>query len=244
MSYSLDSIVYAIPTYSVSHVPSYFDVVIRQSYSGEVTTPTIYQEDVSNLYAEAFKDGGACRTMQHSPDPFLKPSRPYTQFIGDVERIAPLIKETFFHVTGEVLPDTIVLHLCSLSEMRKEHARLGGGWNDGIQGFSINGPIPQVFVKQESLDRVMVTMGHEIGHVISPSLGQPHEEAKAFAFEMAWVQALREHNIGGLAECIVDMVPASNGLHDQAFGFVLKLVKKGYTAFDVFWKLRRNEIVM
>ena len=87
----------------------------------------------------------------------------------------------------------------------------------------------------------MVTIGHEIGHVVAPTLRNKHdEEAKAFAFEFAWVKAIRENNIGALADCLRETIPADNGLHNVAFGFVLDFMKKGKDALELHLDLVRG----
>ena len=64
------------------------------------------------------------------------------------------------------------------------------------------------------------------------------EEAKAFAFEIAWMKAIREHNIGNLAGSIETGIlsPANNGIHDVAFNFVRGLLKEK-TALEAYWEI-------
>jgi hypothetical protein len=147
------------------------------------------------------------------------------------------VKETFRITTGRDLPENIVIRVLEKEEMKAVHEQNGGQWSDSIQGFSINSiPIKQVFVKSADLDKVMIVVGHEIGHVLTPSLPNAHdEEAKAFAFEFAWIEAIMKHNIGNLkANFTLDLKPANNGLHDVASNFVKTLLHVGKEAIDIY----------
>jgi hypothetical protein len=90
----------------------------------------------------------------------------------------------------------------------------------------------------------MLTVGHELGHVLTPTLGNAvDEEAKAFAFELAWAKTIIENDIGGLkANFNVDFIPAQNGLHDKAFTFVQKIVKKGMDSLRLFFEISRGAL--
>ena len=170
-------------------------------------------------------------------DNFLNPLRPETQFIGNMGQVKEFVEQTFSLVTGESFPDNIQLTICSEEQLRKIHLSLNETWNDGIQGFSINKQgkgINEIFVKQEHLDKLMLTIGHEIGHVMSFTLNDSRdEEAKAFAFSLAWMKMIVENNIAGLKSCI-NPSPARNGLHNVAFDFVESLINKGRKAIEVF----------
>ena len=176
----------------------------------------------------------------------LKKCRPVTQFINDSEEVKDIVLETFEKLTGQKFPDNIEVRVCSEEEMKKAHNANGGKWNPGIMGFAINRyPYPStIFAKKNHLDALMLTIGHEIGHVLSPRLQDDvDEEAKAFAFELAWVKAVVENDIGGLAGNFnIDFVPAENGLHDRAFAFVQSVVQKGREALKVFWELSKGMI--
>jgi hypothetical protein len=80
--------------------------------------------------------------------------------------------------------------------------------------------------------------------VIAPRLDDAvDEEAKAFAFELAWARKIVENNIGNLAANFnPDFVPAANGLHDRAFAFVQRMVKRGKEALQVFLELARSTL--
>jgi hypothetical protein len=173
----------------------------------------------------------------HATEAFLKLYRPKTQFIDDAAAIEDFVKETFEKTTGQELPDTIVVRVLDKEEMKHVHEQHGAVWSDSIQGFSINSrPIKHVFVKKADLDKVMIVVGHEIGHVFSASLPNSHdEEAKAFAFEFAWIETIIKHNIGNLKNNFtLDLKPANNGLHDVAHAFVKKLLQKGKEAIHVY----------
>ncbi len=184
------------------------------------------------------------RTYEFAPTVFLKQIRPQTPFIENTNQILELAGEAFLHLTGKQLPKDIDITICTKDELKERHGRFGK-WGDGIQGFAINGnSSKQIFVKQDHLDALMMVLGHEIGHVFTPSLSNKHdEEAKAFSFAEAWAICIKKHNIGNLASCIKEegeWLPAQNGLHDVAFFFVKNLIKKGLEPMRVHWDLAKG----
>ncbi len=81
----------------------------------------------------------------------------------------------------------------------------------------------------------MLTIGHEIGHVLTETLPSgENEEAKAYAFSLKWMETIQQHNIAGLQNALVTEVPAPNGLHDVAFAYVMRLIRQGKTAWQVY----------
>ena len=200
-------------------------------------------------YSNSYKIPSSRNADYFSPSTFLKAERPKTQFIGDVDEIKHYINEAFIATTGKELPDDISIEVVSEEELRQRHIACNGWneqrWSPGIQGFSINRKgfgQSLIAVKENDLDVLMMVIGHEIGHVINFQLSDRlNEEAKAFAFEMAWVKAIYENNIANLRNSInPDPKPARNGLHDVAFNFVKKLLLLGKDAFDIFNGLVKN----
>ncbi len=181
-----------------------------------------------------------------SPAPFLKPNRPTTQFIGEATDIENYVREAFQATTGDDLPDDIEIRVCSPFELKSIHKQFGGKWSSGIQGFAVNrhgSGTSEIFVKENFLDALLLVIGHELGHVLSQPLPTPRdEEAKAFAFEMAWLRVLHSKNIAGLSGSIVLDHPADNGLHNVAFGFINDLIHRGREAFDVYLDLVRGAL--
>jgi len=182
-------------------------------------------------------------TYSHiSVNDFLNPNRPLTRFIGKADEIKEHIEEAFEKTTGEKLPQHIVINVVNKEELKRMHEKNKGQWSDGIMGFAINKNIPEIFVRENELDQLMLTIGHELGHVFTKSLTNKHnEEAKAFAFEVAWIKAIIENNIAGLQQAFtLDINPAKNGLHDVAFENVRKWLKAGRKAIDIYWELTKG----
>ncbi len=186
-------------------------------------------------------------TMSFSHESFLAKNRPQTQFVGDAAEIKELIEEAFAKTTGQPLPKDVVIRLCTKEELQRLHQSFGT-WEEGIQGFSLNrkqtGNFSEIFVKKDFLDKTMLTLGHELGHVFTPPLPNVQdEEAKAFAFELAWMEAIREQDIGNLRACIcADFSPAENGIHNVAFSWVLRVLEKGCDALSLYWELVKKNI--
>lgn len=170
-----------------------------------------------------------------------------TKFVGDVAEISDYVEKAFRKVTGEEFPDDIIIHVCSKEKLREFHQHFGGAWNNGINGFAVNrkksGLKSEIFVAQGQLSNIMATLGHEIGHCLSVPLDNMRdEEAKAFAFEFAWVKIVDENNIAGLKGCFNLNHPAKNNIHDKAFSFVSQLVQKGADAIKVCFRLISGEL--
>ncbi|MBI4441115.1 hypothetical protein HY639_03035 [Candidatus Woesearchaeota archaeon] len=212
--------------------PARYDVV---SQSAEKVAPYEPRRALTTSYAV-------------SHDVFLKKDRPPTQFIGDAAEIQHLIEEAFLTTAGQPLPKDIVIRLCTKEELARIHSQFGT-WDESIQGFALNrkhqGSFSEIFVKRDFLDRTMLTLGHELGHVFTSPLPNAHdEEAKAFAFELAWMAAVRDQNIGNLRTCIIDVHPAENGLHNTAFAFVISWMQQGMDALAIYWDLARRNLSM
>lgn len=205
------------------------EYIVNNQYKIGPYQNNIYKQNISRVY---YFDSTI----------FLKPIRPKTQFINTTEEIKDTVKEIFKLAVGEELPRTITINVCPKEELKEEHSRFGP-WDDNIQGFSLS-KTKQVFVKQDNLDRLLLTIGHEIGHVFTRHLSNKHdEEAKAFAFTRAWARVIHKFNIRNLANSInLKPRPAKNGLHDVAFEFVENLLKLGKKALEVHWDLVKGYI--
>ena len=171
-----------------------------------------------------------------TPEIFLAPLRPNTRIIDDDLEALSIAKEIFELMMHEKLPENILITILPFVDFRQQHSQFGT-WNDGILGFSINGDIKRIFIRKTNLDLMMIVLGHEIGHVLSDSLKNKHdEEAKAFAFSIEWAKTIKKHDIAGLASKIkddIDFQPAKNGLHDVAFDFVNFMVHNGRKAMEL-----------
>ncbi len=173
-----------------------------------------------------------------SNENFLVENRPQTPIISNMGDVKEVIEMTFEKITGQEFPeDSIKIAVCDEQTFRDIHNSTGGAWSPGIMGFSFNKygkGTSEIYVKQDHLDSLLLTVGHELGHVLGPTLpnGQD-EEAKAHAFSLAWIETIRENNIGGLQPNIMPN-PARNGLHDVAFDYVKYLLQTGASSFDVF----------
>jgi len=175
---------------------------------------------------------------------FIIPEAPKAGFVNDAKEIKEHAEKAFLLTTGFKLPKDLSISVLSGEELRQAH---GDGWSDNIQGFSVNKQgkgTSEVFVKKAPMDRLMLTLGHEIGHVLTPTLNNvKDEEAKAFAFSFEWMNTIVKHNIAGLKHNI-NPAPARNGVHDTAFSFVTEALQKGKTPMQAFREIARNEISM
>ncbi len=176
------------------------------------------------------------------PEEFLRPGRE-GKFIGKAEEIREHVEEAFEKMLGMPFPPDIAIRICSVQEFRKIAP------HPSTIGLSINrrqeGLLSEIFVLNSTLARVMLTLGHELGHVLTATLSSPHsEEAKAYAFSLAWMKTIKQHNLAGLGNAIVSELPAENGLHNVAFGFVESRLRQGQDAWEVYGELVRKELAV
>ena len=166
------------------------------------------------------------------PTDFLKPGRG-GHFVGQAEEIKEYIEEAFFQLFQQNFPDDIKISVLEEKRFRKLTS------HPNTVGLSLNrrkqGLMSEIFVRASSLGEVMLTLGHELGHVLTATLENPHdEEAKAFAFSRWWMEIIKENNIAGLREAKVLDNPAQNGLHNVAFEFVEKMRKIGKAVHEIY----------
>lgn len=158
------------------------------------------------------------------PDNFLKPGKEGI-FVGKAEEVREFVEETFEKIFQQPFPKNIKMSILNQEEFGKIAP------SPGTIGLSINrgreGLLSEIFILNETLGRVMLTIGHEVGHVLTRTLPNPHdEEAKAYAFSLVWMKIIKEHNIANLGDAIVIEHPAENGLHNLAFRFVHEMMKE------------------
>lgn len=200
-----------------------------------------YENNVQYQPDEAAASVAALKAEYHFiPDDFLKPGRE-GKFVGQAGEIKGFVEETFEKLFNEKFPEDIKVSILSAEKFQKLAS------HPSTIGLSINrrrqGLLSEIFVLNDSLGRVMLTIGHELGHVLTPTLDKAHdEEAKAYAFSLEWMRIIRENNIGDLGGAIVTERPADNGLHNIAFFFVERLIKIGKEAGEIYAGLIRGMI--
>jgi hypothetical protein len=176
------------------------------------------------------------KTHSMQPEVFLLPDRPVSQFVSEAKLIEPFVREAFAKTTRKEFPADIVVNVCSPIGMMEANKN----WHPSIVGFSKNRlgfGVSEIFLLQNQMDALMVTAGHELGHVIAlPAQTHLDEEAKAFAFESAFLETLWREDIAGLRSSInfYAFTPAANGLHNVAFDFVRKQIFFGKRPLELF----------
>jgi hypothetical protein len=225
-----DSLSYLVEASAVNaplqHIAAYDFDIKKDNYGGILLSNYNAKRSITTTYS-------------HVSDDFLNPDRPKSVFVGDAREVKEFVEEAFLAVTGREFPDDIIVHIADGETMKKAHSIFGERWNNEIQGFAINrkdrGLLSEIFIKKGELDRIMLTIGHEIGHVLTRKLNDAREEeAKAFAFSLAWMKAVKERNIANLSASISLTKPAMNGIHNVALDFVLGLREKGIDALSIF----------
>lgn len=171
-------------------------------------------------------------------DLFLAPNRPATPLVSEFGAVKEITEETYKQLTGQEFPhDSVKVFVLPEIMFKQVFLATGNYWNEGIQGFSINKyghGTSEIFVRENNLDSVLLTMGHELGHILSKPLPNlKDEEAKAHAFSIAWMNTIRDNNIAGLKPNIL-LNPAKNGIHDAGLEIVDHLMSAGISALDAF----------
>lgn len=186
-------------------------------------------------YSGSSYGGKAEYAMPETPnfsETFLAEDRPATPMISELGEVKEIIQQTFEKITGQEFPEQdIKITICNEEQFHQMQT------GNGVVGFSFNRygrGTSEIYAVQDHMDRLLLTIGHELGHVLSPTLlNRQDEEAKAHAFSLAWMETIRDNNIGGLQPNISPN-PARNGLHDTAFDFVKYLLRTGASSFDIF----------
>ena len=231
---------------------SYFSKNTDDNYTFDRASPIMperqyFRKNLPHNYDKVQQNYSISYAINHSftPEIFLNKSRPKTRFIDDSNEVKSIAEETFELMMNGKLPNSISINILPFDEFKILHSRFGS-WSNGILGFSINGDNKKIFVRENNLDALMLVIGHEIGHVITDTLPNKHdEEAKAFAFSIEWAKTIKAHNIANLGLSIkdeIDFEPARNGLHDVAFEFVDFMVKGGRKVIDVHRDLMKGYI--
>lgn len=191
----------------------------------------------SSIYSESSRSSSSCLSVSGKdsattvsngaiyhlqPALFLNRNRPKTRFIAAAVELSEFIKEAFAKMMNKALPEDITMTVATRELLQQLHLQF---LNPAVVGLSLNGSDREIFAVAGNMDEVMLVIGHELGHVLTPMLSNVQaEEAKAFAFEMAWAQTIFANDIAGLRNSInsaaLNIKPAANGIHDLAFAFV------------------------
>ncbi|HLD80133.1 MAG TPA: hypothetical protein VJA18_06250 [Candidatus Nanoarchaeia archaeon] len=241
--------------YLTSHTPSYtsstqpfYSIVAIPTYSDRMFIPA--QERISYssstlIHSPALHPYSHTRAGYHFtvptpeyhfvPDNFLKPGKEGI-FVGKAEEVKEFVEEAFETIFAQPFPNHIKMSILDREKFQKIAP------SSNTIGLSLNrskeGLLSEIFILNDSLGRVMLTIGHELGHVLTPALQNAHdEEAKAYAFSLVWMKIIKEHNIANLGDAIITEHPAENGLHNIAFRFVSKLLAAGKEEWETYTEL-------
>ena len=202
-------------------------ITIEPKYTRRSTIPYKNPQEYFSVYPASHS---------FTPEILLNQSRPRARFIDDNNEARAIAEEIFELMLNEKMPCNISINILPFDDFKALHSRFGA-WSSGILGFSLNVKYRKIFVRENHLDSLMLVIGHEIGHVLTQTLPNRHdEEAKAFAFSIEWAKTIKKHNVANIGLNIkedTDFEPARNGLHDIAFSFVNFMVRKGKNAMQL-----------
>lgn len=236
------------PLETIAHSAVHYSAVDTLSYSTSIHQIPLKTYATTDVLSQPYTPTSSYTLLQSQirpeyhfiPETFLRPGRE-GKFVGQAEEIKEYVQEAFTAMFDAPFPNDIKISVCSREEFRKLAP------HPSTIGLSLNrqeaGLLSEIFVLNDSLGRVMLTIGHELGHVLTKTLDNPQdEEAKAYAFSLAWMNVIREYDIAGLADAIVAERPAENGLHNVAFFFVERLIRQGKGVWEVYTGLVRRLI--
>lgn len=203
----------------------------------------IYNSSSPAYQLESKKSSYQITTKQQSlhfqPDHFLKPVKG-SKFVAHAKEIQPYIEETYYRLFQEPFPEDIKISVLNKEEFRKiapHPSTIGVSFNRRQQGL-----LSEIFVLNDLLPRVLLTLGHELGHVLTPTLEDPiDEEGKAYSFSFIWMETIKEHNIANLQNSIVTENPATNGLHDKAFEYIMMFKRAGSSFTEIYNNFIKNK---
>lgn len=240
---------------SISYSPleSKISYSIADSYSNAGHNPTpIFNMDYegdsngSKSYISPIKLNDEYKVNNYTPIGFIQGFIDHNQpaiFLADQE-VKEIVYEVFELMTGKQFPKDVNVRILEEEKLKQVHENNGGKWTKGIQGFAINRKgfaNSEIFIKKDRLDAMMLTIGHELGHVMAFTLPEElDEEAKAFAFSLAWMETIQKHEIKNIK--FRRPRPARNGLHDVAYSFVLSMIERGKRSLEIFKELSKLEI--
>ena len=223
--------------------PSQYSFVPSSAYSQTAYSPSFlsYEQRKTPEIAD-FIQAHINKEYTFIPSDFLLPQRASQPFIGQAAEIRSLIEDAFQKVMNLPLPEDFTITILPEKEFRKFAPA-------GVVGLSINrkeiNAVSDIFILGGELDQVILTVGHELGHILTkPLKDKRDEEAKAFAFSFAWMKAIKERNIGELSSSLILDQPARNGLHDLAHNFVFNLLQKGKKALEIYLELIRGGLTL
>jgi len=228
---------------------NYFTRNVDDNYDFARESAVIVREykgiKTSNLYSDQQYLITYQTNHSFAPEFLLNASRPKTRFVDDSNEAEAITREVFELMMNERMPENISINILPFEEFKLLHSRFGA-WRNGIAGFSLNDNKKKIFVRENHLDALMIVIGHEIGHVLTPTLPNKHdEEAKAFSFSIEWAKTIKKHNIANLGLSIkdkIDLQPARNGLHDIAFAFVDLMMRRGRKAIELHRDLAKKYV--
>jgi len=200
-----------------------------------------YLADIGYAKKEKQKNNLRGTTGRNPASIFLMQESTETPNINSIAEIKEYVETCFEETTGFPFPDDISIEILESEEFKRTARSFGNGFIKGTMGFSLNSNghgMNKIYILNGPLDRVMLVIGHELGHVLTPTLKERHdEEAKAFAFEMAWAKAIHDNNIANLAFNINPQLPARNGLHDVSHMFVVQMSRIEKNAMKLYNKM-------
>jgi len=253
ISYKISGRIASTAPFQINYEPSFFhtnnfqqEYVLRLNQQQPVhnyfTGPNHVYQNRKDLYEsgrnqiEQAKEQISTKTPQTIIESFLAlPSKANVQFIGEIQKLKPFIEATFKKTTDKQLPENIQFQLLPQVKFEKRFGK-------ATLGVSINRYpfISDILLKENSLPELLLTAGHEIGHVLSEPIENSFlEEAKAYAFMLAWLKTIKENNIAGLKDFIKLTPPAKNGIHDKALDFVLEQVASGKEPIEIFKEIAK-----
>lgn len=234
--------------------PNYFGINALERYliglAGRMQVESTYltnssKYNASQAYVPFFMTSGEI----HNPVIFINDGINSKDIVSTLSHeLSKAVNQIFRLTMGFDLPKNIAISILSSNELKEVHSMHSKNWNEEIVGFALNmkhkNETSSVFIRESPIEHLLLTIGHEIGHCLSIAKEDAKiEEAKAFAFELAWMETIHRFNILGLKDSmkISLLSPSVNGLHNVALDFVRSKLWEN-TPLEVFRKIVNDEL--
>lgn len=231
------------PFYSIAAAPTYTDGMFIPSRDTVFSYSSIAERALSYSTNQEKYNLLTIQPEYHFiPDNFLKPGKEGI-FVGQAEEVREFVEDAFEKIFHQSFPSNIKMSILDREDFRKiapSANTIGLSLNRGQQGL-----LSEIFILNDNLGRVMLTIGHELGHVMTKTLSNPHdEEAKAYAFSLLWMKVIQENDIAALGDAIITEQPAENGLHNVSFTFVHHLLAQGKDAAEIYQEIIAQQLTI
>lgn len=168
----------------------------------------------------------------------LKPDDMVVSF----KQVEPLVRSAFSELAGRGIPDNINVFVFPYETLEMFYRKIGGkGKAPAATSFRRDG-LDLALVEAGECARIMYGIGHEIGHLSTPTLQDRNkEELKARIFQELWLNELDNPKYNGMGRAsrkyLEDAVKSGDTEHVSAEEEILKMMGKSVDLRSAYYEL-------